>query len=505
MFGYDQTSINMGGQLFSIKNNTGRLSWSAPVTSAGNTIAMKAFSYDPMGRVSQLWAHPPSDPAGTNIVFSYNYDFLGNETAYFVGNNPPGSTEFVSTYNAAGRLTSHTTPTWNDATNPANLLTSVHYDAFGHVIAANFANGLSQSWKYDPRERLQATAVGTTGSCSNGSCSNPVYSLSLGYFNNSDVKSASDLVNGNWTYTYDDFNRVLTSTCSSNCPGSYRYAYDRYGNRWQQTLTAGSGFNSSFTFSGANNRIDGYSYDAAGNLFNDGSHNYAYDAENRISSVDGGATSYIYDADGQRVEKNQGGVLTDTVYDRNGHPRLRTNFGSQEIYAAGLHLGTYVLNSGHTDTIFYYDHSDWLGTERARVDLSGAACEKIASLPFGDGQTITGTCGDISSLHFTGKERDSETGLDNFEARYFGSSLGRFMSPDPENISAVLNSDDPQAWNGHTYGHNNPLRYTDPEGLNYTVCEVNGKNCADLTDKQYERYRKDNPDVRATLVGPVGR
>ncbi len=32
---------------------------------------------------------------------------------------------------------------------------------------------------------------------------------------------------------------------------------------------------------------------------------------------------------------------------------------------------------------------------------------------------------------FTGKERDSESGLDNFEARYLGSSLGRFMSSDP--------------------------------------------------------------------------
>jgi YD repeat-containing protein len=48
------------------------------------------------------------------------------------------------------------------------------------------------------------------------------------------------------------------------------------------------------TFSGLNNRIDGYSYDAAGNVLNDGSHSYTYDAENRIISVDGGATTYGY-------------------------------------------------------------------------------------------------------------------------------------------------------------------------------------------------------------------
>ena len=48
---------------------------------------------------------------------------------------------------------------------------------------------------------------------------------------------------------------------------------------------------------------------------------------------------------------------------------------------------------------------------------------------------------------FTGKERDAESGLDNFGARYNSSSMGRFMSPDPENISSILNQDDPQSWN----------------------------------------------------------
>src|SRR6266576_2693114 len=49
----------------------------------------------------------------------------------------------------------------------------------------------------------------------------------------------------------------------------------------------------------------------------------------------------------------------------------------------------------------------------------------------------------------TGKERDSESGLDNFEARYLGSSLGRFMSPDPENAGASAAA--PQSWNAYAY------------------------------------------------------
>jgi RHS repeat-associated protein len=65
---------------------------------------------------------------------------------------------------------------------------------------------------------------------------------------------------------------------------------------------------------------------------------------------------------------------------------------------------------------------------------------------------------------FTGKERDSESGLDYFGARYYGSALGRFSSPDPEQASASLFN--PQLWNGYSYSINNPLAYKDPDGRN---------------------------------------
>jgi RHS repeat-associated protein len=102
---------------------------------------------------------------------------------------------------------------------------------------------------------------------------------------------------------------------------------------------------------------------------------------------------------------------------------------------------------------------------------------------------------DAVPYKFTGKERDSESGLDDFDVRYYASSMGRFMRPDPAQWAGFEHKDDPQAWNGYAYGRNNPLLYTDPDGANYTVCDVNGKNCADLTDKQYEQYLKDNSNV----------
>ena len=82
-------------------------------------------------------------------------------------------------------------------------------------------------------------------------------------------------------------------------------------------------------------------------------------------------------------------------------------------------------------------------------------------------------------LRFTGKERDSESGLDNFAARYNASTMGRFMSPDDFHNDSHVG--DPQSWNEYAYARNNPLRYTDPTGKTATVsaaqCSQDGKTC----------------------------
>jgi RHS repeat-associated protein len=63
---------------------------------------------------------------------------------------------------------------------------------------------------------------------------------------------------------------------------------------------------------------------------------------------------------------------------------------------------------------------------------------------------------------FTGKERDAESGLDNFGLRYNASTMGRFMTPDPSRLSVFFSN--PQTWNRFSYVYNNPLRLTDDNG-----------------------------------------
>ncbi len=77
---------------------------------------------------------------------------------------------------------------------------------------------------------------------------------------------------------------------------------------------------------------------------------------------------------------------------------------------------------------------------------------------------------------YTGKERDTESGLDYFGARYYASSMGRFMSPDP--MMASAHASDPQTWNRYAYVLNNPLRMVDPDGLEASAGCASDKKCS---------------------------
>src|SRR2546430_9605218 len=66
-------------------------------------------------------------------------------------------------------------------------------------------------------------------------------------------------------------------------------------------------------------------------------------------------------------------------------------------------------------------------------------------------------------MHFTGKQRDPESTNDNFEARYFESSFGRFMTPGQPLDGQYVS--EPQSWDSYVYVGNNPVNATDPDGL----------------------------------------
>jgi RHS repeat-associated protein len=79
---------------------------------------------------------------------------------------------------------------------------------------------------------------------------------------------------------------------------------------------------------------------------------------------------------------------------------------------------------------------------------------------------------DAIKSRYTGKERDTESGNDYFEARYYASSMGRFLSPDPiiQNDLRIVN---PQRWNKYAYVINSPLILTDPTGKDAAFVNFN--------------------------------
>jgi len=179
--------------------------------------------------------------------------------------------------------------------------------------------------------------------------------------------------------------------------------------------------------------------------------NMATDSASCPNAVGAGRTLYVYDGLGNRVQRiDASGNATTYVYDASGN--LAAEYG-----ATSLAAGTQYLTV------------DALGSTRLAM---GAQTERHDYDPYGyeveAGGWRTGTLGygtDTVRQKFTGQERDGESGLDYFNARYYSAAQGRFLSVDPGNAGA--NPADPQSWNGYAYVSNNPLTFTDPSGLGF--------------------------------------
>src|SRR6185312_90075 len=420
-----------------LANTVGRVS---SESTADHTAVV--LSYDPMGRVATEYEVTPntwSAPATFN--FASGYDLAGDLTGFGYSK---GDTDSAS-YNLAGEPLSLASGA------NGNLITGVSWNAAGEETAATLGDGAAESRGYDAR--LRPTTI-NSGS----------YSFSVAsYAPDSDVLQTTDSVNGDFTYTVDQLNRIATAACTSSpCSGaSVAYSFDRYGNRWSETGTNLPGPQPpSLTFKNVHNQADGYSYDANGNLLNDGAHSYTFDAENRLVSVDAGSTAtYVYNAAGLRVHEDVGGTVEEFLYGT-GPQNLTLVDASQNAVEtdykfAGRNLAT--VNSGGS----FFAGTDMLGTVRSRSNSIGTQIETDFSWPFGEFHNYGIS---ISRIHYTGQLEDTESGLDYFNLRYYSSDLGRFVTPDPAGES-VAEPVAPGSWNAYAYVSGYPVNATDPLGL----------------------------------------
>jgi RHS repeat-associated protein len=329
----------------------------------------------------------------------------------------------------------------------------------------------------------------------------PIYSyqvpVSGGYTPNGNIAIINDSVNGNWNYSYDHLNRLQTASASS---GSYAnqygcWAYDSFGNRTAEafgssscpsletSVTPTASYNSNNQLSGTAGNSGKFQYDSAGDVTTDPLNSYLYDGEGRLCAVQNSNKSvyqYVYDAEGRRVAKatltswpssclapsSAPGFSAQVLY-------LRGSGGMQttELTGAGAWVHTNffggpapMVTYASSGWAFAFHFTDYLGSRRALTDAQGNVLETCQNLPYGNAET----CGTTPTEHlFTGKERDVESGNDYFEARFYSSISGRFMSPDwSAKVAPVpyATMDDPQSLNLYAYVHNNPITGLDPDG-----------------------------------------
>jgi RHS repeat-associated protein len=180
-----------------------------------------------------------------------------------------------------------------------------------------------------------------------------------------------------------------------------------------------------------------------------GSQNITYDVENRPVSVTGGA-SFVYDGNGNRVMKTEGGQTT--VYINQYYEKNVTTGNITTSY----YLGSKLIAQRQGSTLNYV-LQDSLGSTSVIADSSGTSAGTIQYFPFGSVRFSTGTIS--TDKKFTGQRLDL-TGLYYYNARYYDANIGRFISPD----TIISNPSDPQSLNRYSYVLNNSLKYTDPTG-----------------------------------------
>jgi RHS repeat-associated protein len=167
------------------------------------------------------------------------------------------------------------------------------------------------------------------------------------------------------------------------------------------------------------------------------------------------------------------------------------------VLTAWLSLLAWLWPAGvAAQTAVEYYHLDALGTVRAVTNASGQVVRRHDVMPFGE--EVSPTVPNPDKQLFTGHERDAETSLDYFGARYYRADVGRFTTVDPV-YTWTENLVDPQRWNRYSYVRNNPLKYVDPDGRYTSGCASSDGACVGV-QQRFEAARQADLKSKDPLV-----
>lgn len=390
------------------------------------------------------------------------------------------------------------------------VIASNIYDNLGQLISKGVGGKINQSrlqninYNYNIRGWLKGinnvNAIGTNLFAFQINYNTPTVGTPLynGNISQTFWKTAStDSSLKNYTYAYDNLNRLTQATDNSSInPGRYNegLSYDKNGNI--MSLLRLGGTNSSATLFGTMDNLS-YTYDTGNKLtkvedtsgstegFSNGSNTaleYTYDPNgNMKTDANKGITAISYNHLNLPASVSIGSGIINYVYDVTGVKQRKTiSTGGSTDYAGGFVYednnlkqfsqaeGYVVYNAGNYNYIYQY--KDHLGNNRLSYqdkDNNGLvnSSEIVQeSNYYAFGLTQKGYNSAINGIDnkykYNGKELQDELGLNFYDygARNYDPALGRWMNIDP--LAEVS-----RRWSPYVYCYDNPVRFVDPDGM----------------------------------------
>ena len=447
----------------------------ASTTVTTNTApAITTYAYDLLDRLTTKIT-----PEGT---LNYTYDLAGNVASIYSSSVHGASMSY--TYDSLNRLS-----TVVDNNLPAGQNTTTYaYDTASNLVTVTYPNGLQSTIQYDSLNRLTSLASSTAS-----------YNYQLGATGNR--TGATEQSGRTLAWNYDGIYR-LTSEAVGNDPsggnGEVDYTLDPVGNRTSTNSSlpgvhsvALSGFN-------LDDWLSPETYDANGNTLTTGGKTFAYDSENHLMSMNGGAVTMIYDGFGNRVSKTVGNVTTKYLVEDDVNPTGLPQVFEESVNGVVLRTYTYglqrisenqVINNAWTTSFYGYDG---FGSVRQLTNLSGTITDTYNYDAFGNLLSSPGPT--PNNYLYRGEQYDPDLGLYYLRARYYNPQTGRFLSRDPEDGKAV----DPASLHKYLYAGGNPVNRIDPSGKD-DFLEYMGK----VSDFLSLYNHANNPNLYAQCQGGV--
>jgi len=211
-----------------------------------------------------------------------------------------------------------------------------------------------------------------------------------------------------------------------------------------------------------------WNYDSNGNaasrtITGSGTTIYNWDFENRLTSIAlpgaGGTVTFKYDPFGRRIQKTSANGTTIYAYD--GDNRI------EDLDSTGTAAARYTQGLGideplevFEDNASYYYHADGLGSVTELTKKNASTVNTYFYDTFGDDSPASSETV-ANPFHYTARERDSETKLYFYRARYYDPTIGRFLSEDPVRFNGDTDF--------YLYAGNDPTVLVDPWGLQHSA------------------------------------